>query len=149
MKLAGPIAAGTFGLMLAACGASTPAPHHGPTFPPATRAMAQTDIGTVVGTFMRVGGPLGAGGTQPSPIPLMGTVTFSVDRGHTVAVRVGKTGTFTLRLRSGVYQVSGRSPQLLEVLASGATAETPCAGPVSVTVIAGRTVHVPVVCAVP
>jgi hypothetical protein len=147
MKVATPVAAATLGLMLAACGASSP--NAGATFPPARRAVAQAEMGTVSGTFMRVGGPLGAGGTQPSPIPLMGTVTFSAHHRRTVAVSVGKTGTFTLTLRPGVYRVVGRSPQLLQELASGAAVETPRAGPMSVTVIARHTVHVSVVCAVP
>lgn len=147
MKLANCVAASTLGFTLAACAASAPPPHARATSP--VRTLARADTGTVVGTFMRVGGPLGANGSQPPSIPLRGTVTFSATRRRTVAVSVGKTGMFSLRLRPGVYQVSGRSPQLLEVLASGATAETPCAGPVLVTVVAGRTVHLSVVCAVP
>jgi hypothetical protein len=147
MKLATWIVAAiTLALTLAACDATRPA-HHAAR--PPTRTLVHADAGIVAGTFMRVGGPLGADGSQPPSIPLKGTVILSANRHRILAVAVGKTGTFLLRLRPGVYQVLAQSPQLLEVLPSGATIESPCTSPVSVTVVAGRTVHLSLVCAVP
>ncbi len=119
--------------------------------PGASRAQAEakTNGGTVTGTFMRVGGPPGPGGTQPHPVPLTGTVLFTAGHHRMFAVRVGKTGRFTVGLPAGHYVVSGTSPSMGEVLASGATVDPPCALPTSVTVVAGRTAGVSVVCTVP
>jgi hypothetical protein len=124
---------------LTACGAGDP---------PAP-AQAKTNSGTVTGTFMRVGGPAGLGGTQPRPVPLTGTVLFTAGHHRMFAVRVGKTGRFTLGMPAGRYVVSGTSPSMGEVLASGATVDPPCTLPTSVTVVAGRTVRASVVCVVP
>jgi hypothetical protein len=110
---------------------------------------AKTSGGTVTGTFMRVGGPLGLGGTQPRPVPLTGTVLFTARHHRMFAVGVGKTGRFTVGLPAGRYVVSGTSPSMGEVLASGATVDPPCALPTSVTVVADRMVRVSVVCVVP
>lgn len=140
MKLAVcfPVAA----LVLAsACGTDTP-----PTNTRPTHTATPTDEGTVSGTFIRVGGPLGVGGTQPPPVPLMGTVLFSAGHHPTVAVVVGKNGRFSVRLPAGKYVVTGRSPSLM---ASGATVVPPCGSPVNVTVLARRAVRVSIVCPVP
>ena len=117
MKLTVPTAAGVLALLLTACGATGHAPH------------ARPADGTVVGTFRRVGGPLGAGGTQPPSIPLMGTLRFTAGHRRAVAVQVGKTGRFSVRLPAGRYVVSGRSPSIRGVLASGAVVESPCTSP--------------------
>jgi hypothetical protein len=131
-------------LTAAACGASSPATRAANTS--LARTATPADNGTVSGTFMRVGGPLGVDGTQPRPVPLMGTVLFSASRDRTVAVTVGKTGRFSLRLPAGRYIVSGRSPALM---ASGATVDPACGSPVTITVVAHRAVRVSVVCPVP
>ncbi|HSR86329.1 MAG TPA: hypothetical protein VLM11_19295 [Streptosporangiaceae bacterium] len=79
----------------------------------------------------------------------MGTLTFSAGHRGVVAVHVGKSGRFSVTLPAGHYLVSGRSPSILEVLASGAKIEQPCTYANPVTVITGRTVHLSVVCVVP
>jgi hypothetical protein len=145
---------------LAGCETGAPAAHRSPALStslpaartgsaPASGRAAQSDAGIVAGTFIRVGGPIAADGTQPAPVPLMGTVTFSAGHRGLVAVHVGKSGRFSVTLPVGTYVVTGRSPSIMTVLASGATVENQCAGPTPVTVVAGRTVHVSVVCPVP
>jgi len=147
MKLTTWMPALALALMLTSCEASGPAPHAGPT--PTMRTRAQGDEGRVVGSFTRVGGPLGAGGQQPPSVPLSGTVSFSAAHRRTVAVRVGKSGWFAVSLPAGAYSVSGSSPSLLELLASGATRESPCSQQVTVTAVASKTVRIAVICAVP
>jgi hypothetical protein len=156
MKLTIWVPAAGFALMLTACAAAGPGPHAGPTGPAPhasstgpMRSRAQGDQGEVVGSFMRVGGPLGAGGQQPPSIPLSGTLSFEAAHRRTIAVGIGKSGQFAVWLPAGTYRVSGRSPMLLEQLASGATVEPMCSHEVPVTVVTGRTAHVSVICAVP
>jgi hypothetical protein len=115
--------------------------------------------GTVTGSFSRVGGPISSDGTQPAEQSLSGTVQFirsrsaraPAQRGPVVivTVRVGRSGKFSLRMPAGRYQVWGRSPSIIEVLPSGAQRETPCAGPLPVTVIPHRTLRLAVTCVVP
>jgi hypothetical protein len=138
MKLMMWIPAAALAASMTACGTSTPP----------TRASTNSD-GTMTGTFTRVGGPLGPGGTQPRPVPLTGTLQFSAGHHRMVAVQVGETGRFSVSLPPGSYTVSGRSPSLVTTLASGAHVVRPCTQPVRVTVVARRTVHVSLVCAVP
>jgi len=104
---------------------------------------------TATSTVTTEGGPVPPGGGRPRPILLMGTVTFSAGHRGLVAVHVGKSGRFSVTLPVGTDVVSGRSPSIMTVLASGAMVEHQCAGPTPVTVVAGRTVHVSVVCPVP
>jgi hypothetical protein len=66
-----------------------------------------------------------------------------------VAVQVGKTGRFSVRLPAGSYAVSGRSLSIVEQLASGANVVRACSQPGHVTVVARRAVRLSVVCAVP
>ena len=147
MKLTIWIPAAGLALMLTACGGGLRGPHAGPTT--GMRTPAQGGNGKVVGTFIRVGGPLGAGGKQPPSIPLSGTLSFSAGHRRAVAVRVGKSGRFSVWLPAGTYDVSGRSPSIIEMLASGATLESQCSQQVPVAVVAARTVHISVICAVP
>jgi hypothetical protein len=147
MKLTTWMAVVALALMLTACEAGAPSPHAG--LAATMRTRAQGDEGRVVGSFTRVGGPLGAGGQQPPTVPLSGTVSFSAAHRSTVAVRVGKSGQFSVRLPAGAYRVSGSSPSILEVLASGATRESPCSQQVTVTAVASKTVRIAVICAVP
>jgi hypothetical protein len=142
-------------LAVTACGSAAPAPHAHPpshtgaattTAPAANTSPVQ---GTVTGTFTRAGGPLGADGAQPPTIPLRGTVSFVAGRQHTFAVAVGKTGLFSVQLPPGHYVVSGRSPSILGMSPTGAIVESTCSPSFPVTIVAGRTVHVSVVCPVP
>jgi hypothetical protein len=94
------------------------------------------------------GGPLGPGGQQPRERPLPGTVTFTAAGHHPVSVRVGAAGTFSVPLPPGRYQVSGRSPSVIEV-DGGSTRELPCSQPTTATVTAGHTATVTVACVVP
>jgi hypothetical protein len=128
-------------LLLAGCGASAGQP---------------SPMATVTGRFIREGGPLGPGGQQPAEQPLSGTVVFTAGRLR-VAVQVGSSGTFSLRLPPGTYAVSGRSPSIVEVstgtaggqAATAATRETPCSVPGSVTVAARHVTRATVACIVP
>jgi len=147
MRLTSWILVVALALTLAACATTGAAGHPGSAS--ATSAATAGEPGTVTGTFTRVGGPLGAAGTQPRPVPLTGTLIFSAGHHRVVAVQVGKKGRFAVTLPAGIYVVSGRSPSLGEVLASGAVLDPPCTAPTPVNVAAGRTVHVCLVCAVP
>jgi hypothetical protein len=130
--------------LLAGCAGPAVAPPHVAASRPAAR-------GTVTGRFQREGGPLGPGGTQPRVIPLPGTVRFeAAGRAHPpVAVTVGRSGTFSVRLAPGTYRVTGQSPKIQEGLSDGTTTDPPCAQPAVVTVIAGRTAMITVNCIVP
>jgi len=87
--------------------------------------------GDVAGRLVRVGGPPGQGG-QPSLRPMPGTVTFASAAHGRVTVRVGNSGTFSVRLPPGRYRVSG-----------------PCSRPLPVTVTARHTTHIKIICVVP
>ena len=149
MKLAAWMSGLALALALAGCAASappTPLRHsEGPVIP----APARHGEGRVIGTFIRAGGPLGPGGTQPRDRPLRGTVQFLAAQHRTVAVRVGRSGRFSVWLRAGAYRVDGRSPSILEVLASGATRETPCSAQQKIVVVTGRALRITVTCVVP
>jgi hypothetical protein len=104
--------------------------------------------GRVTGKLVMVGGPLGPGGKQPADRPLRGTVTFTASGHRQVAVRVGRSGTFSAALAPGRYQVSGRSPDVIED--NGKTQrEMPCSQPQAAVITAGRTSTVTVACVVP
>jgi hypothetical protein len=115
----------------------------------AAQATHDPAAGAITGMFIREGGPLGPGGTQPKVVRLHGRVDFTSARGHVVHVRVGKSGRFTVTLPPGTYQVSGRSPQIAEVDNSGHNHVLPCSQPVSVTVTSQHTSKVTVRCDVP
>jgi hypothetical protein len=100
----------------------------------------------VAGKFERLGGPIGPGG-QPLPaVPLRGTMRFARSGHMAVTVRVGKTGVFSARLAPGQYRVSGRTP---DILGEPGNIEATCSLPSPLTVRAGGTRHITVVCAVP
>jgi hypothetical protein len=125
------------GLLLAGCGA----------------AGAQTGgnapaTGHLTGKLVMEGGPLGQGGRQPGERPIRGTVTLTAAGHRQVTVEVGRSGAFSLTLPPGAYQVSGRSPSVMEAV-SGGERELPCSQPLSVTVIPQRTATVTVACIVP
>lgn len=156
-------------LCLTACAASAPGQRAAPaTTAPRTSHPAETGssahsrppgrgpAGTVLvtGRFVLMGGALQPAGKQPPGRPLRGIVRFTlagsvpVSGGETV-VAVGRSGRFAVWLRPGRYRVSGRTPQIVEVLPSGAQRPSTCAQPRPQTVTAGHTAPVTVFCAVP
>jgi hypothetical protein len=113
-------------IMLAGCDASAAGAHH--------------HEGTVIGRFIRAGGPATAG--KPSPVlPLSGTVRFTRKHGSKVSVHVGTSGRFTVRLPAGRYAVAGRSAAI-----DGG--KSPCLPRKSIRVRERRTVHLTVVCSI-
>jgi hypothetical protein len=127
-------------LLLAGCAA--PAAH-------VTTTSSDGSHGTVTGQFLREGGPIGRGGQQPAVVRLQGLVTFTAANHRQVSVRVGRSGDFAVRLPVGRYNVSGRSPGIMEVTSDGKDHETPCSVPTTVTVIADHVAKIRVVCVVP
>jgi hypothetical protein len=81
----------------------------------AATAAQQPAPGHVAGKLVMEGGPLGPGGKQPGERSISGTVTFTAAGHKTVSVTVGPSGTFSVPLPPGRYQVSGRSPHIVEV----------------------------------
>jgi hypothetical protein len=143
-------------LLVAACGAG---PRHTSSQDAAVTGHASAR-GMVTGRFLLEGGPLGPGGRQPRERPIAGTVLFNAGAGQAVKVRVGKSGTFSVRLPDGTYHVSGRSPSVVQVsngavvgvggkLVSGREHERPCSQPQTVTVTTGQTARIAVTCIVP
>jgi hypothetical protein len=105
--------------------------------------------GHVTGRLLMEGGPPGPGGRHPGQRPMRGTVTLTATaKGHPrVTVQVGPSGAFSVPLPPGRYQVSGRSPDIIQV-DGGRKQEPPCSQPLSATVTAGHTVTVSVICVV-
>ena len=79
---------------------------------------------------------------------MSGTVTFTAAGRQAVTVTVGSSGEFSVPLPPGRYQVSGRSPDVMEV-DGGRSRELPCSQPTSVVVSAGNTAAVTLACVVP
>ena len=104
--------------------------------------------GHVAGKLVMEGGPLGPGGQQPGERPMSGTVTFTAAGRQAVTVTVGSSGEFSVPLPAGLYQVSGRSPDIMEV-DGGRSRELPCSQPTSVVVTAGQTGTLTLTCIVP
>jgi hypothetical protein len=102
----------------------------------------------VAGRLLMEGGPIGPGGQQPAERPIPGTVTFTAPGHQRVSVRVGRSGTFSVFLPPGRYQVSGRSPDITQE-SGGRTQEPPCSQPLATTVTPGHAVTIAVVCVVP
>src|SRR5690349_8002975 len=94
--------------------------------------------GHLAGRLVMEGGPMGPGGTQPRERPMSGTVTFTAAGHQPVTVKVGSSGTFSVPLPAGRYQVSGGSPEVMEI-DGGRSKELPCSQPTSVVVSAGNT----------
>ena len=133
-------------LMLTGCtaaGAAESAASYTAGHPPARAT------GHVTGRLLIEGGPLGPGGQQPGERPIPGTVTFTAAGYRPVAVGVGTSGTFSVALPPGRYQVTGRSPDIVTVTDSGKDLVQTCGGPFSVTVSARHTATIAVVCIVP
>ncbi len=108
--------------------------------------------GHLAGRLVMEGGPIGPGGKQPGERPIPGTVTFTAAGHRQVAVQVGTSGTFSVRLPPGTYQVSGRSSSTETSSGSGASEreqELPCSQPLSAKITAGQTASITVTCVVP
>jgi hypothetical protein len=107
------------------------------------------DDGKVIGDFIREGGPLGPSGQQPKNVPLSGTIMFESRHHRTIDVRVGNSGRFSVWLPARMYSVTGKSPDILTQLPSGASQEDVCSLTVTVKVRADHTTWITVVCPVP
>jgi hypothetical protein len=104
--------------------------------------------GHLTGKLVMEGGPLGPGGKQPGERAMSGTVTVTSAGHHPVTVAVGSSGTFSVPLPPGRYQVSGRSPDVMEI-DGGRSRELPCSQPTSAVVTAGQTATITLTCVVP
>jgi hypothetical protein len=104
--------------------------------------------GHLTGKLVMEGGPLGPGGKQPGERAMSGTVTVTSAGHHPVTVTVGSSGTFSVPLSPGRYQVSGRSPDVMEI-DGGRSRELPCSQPTSAMVTAGQTATITLTCVVP
>jgi hypothetical protein len=104
--------------------------------------------GHLRGKLVMEGGPLGLGGKQPGERPMSGTVTFTAAGRQPVMVMVGSSGTFSVPLPPGRYQVSGRSSDVMEI-DGGRSRELPCSQPTSAVVTAGHTATITLTCVVP
>jgi hypothetical protein len=104
--------------------------------------------GHLTGRLVMEGGPLGPGGKQPGERAMSGTVTVTSAGHHPVTVTVGSSGTFSVPLPPGRYQVFGRSPDVMEI-DGGHSRELPCSQPTSAVVTAGQTATITLTCIVP
>lgn len=99
-----------------------------------------SDRGTVVGSFIQVGGPgviVDGRPGQPKPVPMQGLVLARNQAGDVFAVTVGKNGQFRMLLPAGTYHLTGYSPMY----------EGPCAGESAIKVRTGKYVtHISVIC---
>jgi hypothetical protein len=74
----------------------------------------------VTGRLLVEGGPVNIrSGRQPGKRPIPGTIRFTSARHRTVTARAGSSGTFTARLSAGTYDVSFRTPRILEQDSNG------------------------------
>jgi hypothetical protein len=90
---------------------------------PATRPASPG--GMVTGRLLVEGGPVNIrSGRQPGKRPIPGTIRFTSARHRTVTARAGSSGTFTARLSAGTYDVSFRTPRILEQDSNGTSHQT-------------------------
>src|SRR5690242_8606928 len=120
----------------------------GPAAGCASAAAQPPASGHLTGRLVMEGGPLGPGGKQPGERAMSGTVTVTSAGHHRVTVTVGPSGTFSVPLPPGRYQVSGRSPDVMEI-DGGRSRELPCSQPTSAVVTAGKTATITLTCIVP
>jgi hypothetical protein len=99
---------------------------------------AHPATGHLAGKLVMEGGPMGPGGQQPGERPMSGTVTVTSAGHQAVMVTVGSSGQFSVPLAPGRYQISGRSPDVMQD-DGGHSRELPCSPPASVVVSAGST----------
>jgi hypothetical protein len=104
--------------------------------------------GHLTGRLVMEGGPMGPDGKQPGERAMSGTVTVTSAGHQPVTVTVGSSGTFSVPLPPGQYQVSGRSPDVMEI-DGGHRRELPCSQPTSAVVTAGQTATITLTCVVP
>jgi len=104
--------------------------------------------GHLTGKLVMEGGPMGLDGKQPGERAMSGTVTVTSAGHHPVTVTVGSSGTFSVPLPPGRYDVSGRSPDVTEI-DGGRSRELPCSQPTSAVVTAGQTATITLTCVVP
>jgi hypothetical protein len=118
--------------------------------PVACTAAASPDPprGTIAGALMLEGGPLSAGGHQPGKRPIPGTVQFISANHRRIIVRVNSSGRFSVQLPAGRYDVSDRSPRVLQVGPDGVGSQI-WSRPVSVTVTPHRITKVTLTTTVP
>jgi hypothetical protein len=128
-----PLAVG----LLAGCAAALAQPH-----------AAGHPAGQVTGHLVMEGGAIQPGQQQPPVRSIPGTVTFTAAGHRPTSIQVGNSGTFSVRLSPGRYQVSAMSPRIIEV-DGGQHRELPCSQPQSVTVKAGHPAAITVACIVP
>src|SRR3984957_16805529 len=89
--------------------------------------------GHVAGKLLIEGGPIGPGGQQPGERPIQGTVQFTASGRRPVTARAASSGTFSVTLPAGTYDVSG-STSLITSASNGGSDQTPCSQPLSVSV---------------
>jgi hypothetical protein len=119
-------------LMLAGCAAAPPA----------------SPGGIVTGKLLIEGGPVNPGGPQPGKRPIPGTVQFTASGHRPVTARADSSGTFSVTLPPGTYDVSGSSPRVTEVV-NDTSRQAPCSQPLSVTVTPQHTATITLTCIVP
>ena len=105
--------------------------------------------GTVTGRLLIEGGPVNFGsGRQPGQRPIPGTVRFTSTGRRAVTAWAGTSGTFTARLPAGTYDVSFRTPRILEEDSNGTSHQT-WSSPRTVTVTPRHTTRIVLICDIP
>jgi heat shock protein HslJ len=101
-----------------------------------TAGFDEAGSGTVIGTFKRAGGPVGAAG-----VPLAGTIeAHSNSRSGRARGFAANSGRFRFSLPPGRYYFDGISPQINSGRLPG------CPLPAPRTVVAGQTIHLTITC---
>jgi hypothetical protein len=114
----------------------------------AAAALPAPSSGSVTGKLLIEGGPTSAAGHQPGERPIPGTVQFTASGRRPVTARADSSGTFSVTLPAGTYDVSGSSPRIVEVI-NGTKREVPCSQPLSVAVTSQHTTTITLTCIVP
>jgi hypothetical protein len=96
--------------------------------------------GVISGRFV-IFGTMGRPGAAVDH-PARGSVVFTRGRHRVLVIRVGRSGTFAVRLPPGTYRVYGRSPQLTTVTDNGAERESKITLAQPVIVTAGHTTKI-------
>jgi hypothetical protein len=104
--------------------------------------------GFVTGKLLIEGGPIGPGGQQPGQRPIPGTVQFTARGRPPVTARADSSGTFSVTLPAGTYDVSGSSPSITEA-SNGTSRPAPCSQPLTIAVTSRHTTTITLVCIVP
>jgi hypothetical protein len=115
--------------------------------PPASPSPPVSPSGSVTGKLFMAGGAIGPGGQQPGDRPIPGTVQFTASGRPPVTARAGSSGTFSVTLPAGTYNVSGSSPLIVDV--SQGHSQAPCSQPLSVAVVSRHTTTITLTCYVP